>query len=74
MVKAHYIMKKVQQSLDENTSLNNKSCFHYKTNLEHAVRSVRMYRPTAPNPGMCVTVNILHGYSLRSSLTRRKTS
>lgn len=49
MVKAHYIMKKVQQSLDENTSLNNKSCFHYKTNLEHAVRSVRMYKPTAPN-------------------------
>ena len=49
MVKAHYIMKKVQQSLDKSTSLNNKSCFHYKTNLEQAVRSVPMYKPTAPN-------------------------
>ena len=49
MEKARYIMKKVQQSLDKSPSLNNKSCFHYKTNLEHAVRSVRMYRPTAPN-------------------------
>ena len=75
MVKAHFVMKKVQQSLDKSTSLNNKSCYHYITNLEHAVRSVRMYRPTAPNPGMCVTVNILHGYSLlRSSLIREKTS